>query len=264
MKEGKPKYESPRVLSNSGSGTQFKMLQDLVNKRSFRLCLSVFARDPSKLGEKLEIARRLKPNLVELRLDYLRRIDERTMQEIRRMAGASVILTLRSRAEGGKSSLEDGDRASLLKRMASFHRCYIDVEMSTLAENPGLVGEFGSRRLIASYHDFSKTPSERKLHNLIESAPKGESVYAIKIVCKANSFEDNRRVLSLYDEKMFRGSSRIKLIAFCLGEYGIYSRLASLYCGAPFAYTSLPEEETAPGQLDIGKMRSILGLSRRS
>jgi 3-dehydroquinate dehydratase type I len=66
-----------------------------------------------------------------------------------------------------------------------------------------------------------------------------------KIVTMARTGEDNLRVLRLYEE------DPRNLIAFCMGEAGMVSRLVSLQMGAPIIYASLPNEPVAPGQLSV-------------
>jgi len=74
--------------------------------------------------------------------------------------------------------------------------------------------------------------------------------------------EDNLRVLRLYDSSIDSNLPK-KLNAFCTGKLGICSRVLSLFLGAPFAYTSLPGEPLAAGQLDIDTMRKVLGAKRK-
>ena len=74
----------------------------------------------------------------------------------------------------------------------------------------------------------------------------------VKLVTTARTFEDNFKLLSLYDNNI-----NTKLIAFAMGEHGILSRLLCiLYGGSPFTYASL-DNPLAPGQLDIVLMKKI-------
>jgi len=55
--------------------------------------------------------------------------------------------------------------------------------------------------------------------------------------------------------------NKYQLIAFSMGELGKISRLASLFLGAPFIYTSYEKgKETADGQMDIVSLKKIIEL----
>jgi 3-dehydroquinate dehydratase / shikimate dehydrogenase len=225
-----------------------------------RLCLSIYGRDVSELARNFSRALTYKPEFIELRLDYLERLRESIISQIPVLARRSnVILTLRSHAQGGKSRISERERVRIIQSLSSTP-AMVDVETETVQENPELLHELktkSSGRTILSHHDFHSTPDRRELRSILASAPKGPFVFAIKLACKANSFEDNLRILSLYD-----GWKQSKLIAFCMGPFGIFSRFASLELGAPFAYVSLPGEATASGQLDLETMRAAFGRNR--
>jgi 3-dehydroquinate dehydratase type I len=73
-----------------------------------------------------------------------------------------------------------------------------------------------------------------------------------KIACHVHSFTDCARILSLYQKKR-------EIIAFGLGKMGTFTRIASLFLGAPFTYAALaPGKETADGQLDRQRLQTIL------
>jgi|GEM_PF-93445 len=94
-------------------------------------------------------------------------------------------------------------------------------------------------KVIASFHDFEKTPDEEKLLGILEKlSEKGDIV---KIITTANHAEDNQRILSLYEK------TKVPLIAFAMGEKGKMTRFACLAQGAPWTYCAL-EKAVAPGQ----------------
>lgn len=101
--------------------------------------------------------------------------------------------------------------------------------------------------LIRSYHDFETTDSKAALEALVEKCQHlGAEI--VKIVTLAQSPEEAKRVLSLYDR--FAPES---LVAFCMGEEGKQSRLDCLRKGAPFSYAAY-DEAAAPGQWPLEAM----------
>jgi 3-dehydroquinate dehydratase type I len=127
----------------------------------------------------------------------------------------------------------------------------VDIEISALISDPGILGQIenAGTNIIASSHNFHDMESFPKMANLITSFPRDELVFAIKIVRKANTFDDNRRMLSLYG--LVDKIQPVRLVSFCSGDIGLYSRLVCTQYGSPFTFVSLPNQTTAPGQLDI-------------
>ena len=226
------------------------------------LCLSVYGSNLSDLRKKFMLARSFHPGFLEIRLDYLKELNSLQLLEVKKLLRGNEILTIRSPTEGGVSNFEEETRISLLQKVISeIEPRYLDIEISTLIAHPEILANFESSKslLIASFHDFARTPSRSKLKRIIQSSPKTRSLYAVKIVCKAQRFQDNFRLLSLYD---YARKISLRIIAFCMGEYGLYSRVACVDLGSPFTYVSLPKEATAPGQLDIKVMKTLLEATR--
>jgi 3-dehydroquinate dehydratase-1/3-dehydroquinate dehydratase/shikimate dehydrogenase len=109
-------------------------------------------------------------------------------------------------------------------------------------------------KLILSWHDFKETPSAAELTNLLQQMA-GSGAHIGKIVTTAHNANDVLRVLALQEEARAAGFS---LIAFCMGEAGRISRLATLYLGGYMSYACLNEEHSAaPGQISIRSLREM-------
>jgi 3-dehydroquinate dehydratase type I len=77
-----------------------------------------------------------------------------------------------------------------------------------------------------------------------------------KIVTTAQTANDVLRVLALQQEARAAG---FPLTAFCMGEAGRISRLATLYLGGYMSYACLNEAQaTAPGQLSVHRLRQLI------
>jgi len=108
-------------------------------------------------------------------------------------------------------------------------------------------------KLIISYHNYIETPTFEALCDIYNTAQKHEPDL-VKICTTVHSLKDNATILSLYQR--FNN-----IIAFGMGEIGKITRLASLYCGAPYTYCSTFQEfSTAKGQLTITKLEALNGL----
>lgn len=208
----------------------------------------------------MKLARSLHSGFIEIRLDYLDNLSE-SLTKIQSLISRDVIVTIRKKTEGGKFSGREKRRVELLRTCLSELRpSFMDVELATLEENSSLISELKNRttRTIVSHHSFQDTPNNSKLAEIFRATP--SFAYALKIATKANSFRDNLRILSLYDSEMLQQKAPMKLIAFCMGEIGVYSRIECLASGAPLTFVSLPKEAVAPGQLDFQTMKQALEL----
>ena len=105
--------------------------------------------------------------------------------------------------------------------------------------------------IIRSLHDFEGTPDLEYLQQVRDRCYRYGADIA-KVVVTAHSAEDAERVLSLYDGH--------PLVAFAMGPSGTSTRIGCLKAGAPFSYACLPDEPTAPGQIDYLTMhREVYG-----
>ena len=224
-----------------------------------KICISIAAPTISELSSKARAARKYNPGFVELRIDYLGEdlSDPRSRNKISRRFDGREIFTLRSKSEGGRFKGTERERVELIKEFVyQFHPRYVDVELSTLSqeEDLRLALEDNSRRtkVIGSVHFFNRTPSQSALEAIASNS--NSLLSALKIACHAKTFKDNYKVLSLY-KKTNRSQ---KLIAFCMGPFGMFSRIACVLLGSPLTYASLPKEPVAPGQLDALTMSQLL------
>ena len=236
-----------------------------------RICVSLPITS-GKVKENVKVikeALKYEPFCIELRLDYLEDLDAINQNLLEPLLEiiepkCSSIFTFRSFREGGNTQIEEGKRLQILKELISIKPNYIDIEMDT--KDITLTQIINSAvnekvNLIFSHHDFEKSLSLdesqtyinmfiKKLKddfnlnmNLVEN-----SIY--KIIFTAEKFTDNLIPLTLCANL----KDKIKIISFCMGDIGIFSRLFCTEFGSFFTYTSL-EKKTAPGQLKIEKIR---------
>ena len=231
--------------------------QNFDNSLASKVCVSVYGRTASNLKSRISEARKYNPAFIELRLDYLE--DPSDIFRISRELLGNEIFTFRSRAEGGMARVSEKHRAEILRMILSSSKPhYVDIEIASLESYPNLAeaAKQAGSRLISSSHDFQSIESPVKLRNLVRRTHRLHGPFAIKIVRKARSFEDNERILSLYSVSKAITPSR--LIAFCAGPLGILSRISCVQLGSPYTYVSLPGEKTAPGQLEVSTMQGLL------
>jgi len=195
-----------------------------------------------------------KADLIELRLDYAKKLDEKDLQKLISSASKPVIATNRPKKEGGFFSGKENERISILESAISIGVEYVDIEFSSgkkaISE---LIKKKGLTKLILSHHDFKKTPSFSELKKLLKKMASLKPDI-VKIICFAKSEKDNETMVLLIEEAH---KMKIDIIAFCMGEKGKYSRMHSCDYGACFTFASISnEKKTAEGQFTIEEMRS--------
>jgi 3-dehydroquinate dehydratase-1 len=217
----------------------------------------------------------LNPNFIELRLDYITEIQKFTKDFVVSLLNKiqpkiPVICTLRDQSEGGQLEIDINERVQILKLLIESAPRYLDIEIGTessiLSEIIDLAVD-NKVSLIYSLHDFDKTPiygeanksledSLKKLKNECQIDQKIIEKGIFKFIFTAQSFKDNLVPLELCKKK---SSKNLRLISFCMGDLGLFSRILCVNSGSVLTYCSF-EEKTASGQINIVKLREILNL----
>lgn len=180
---------------------------------------------------------------VELRVDWLSKAPD--VPRLLKDRPTPVIVTCRRREDGGKWTGTEDQRLTVLRTAIISGADYVDLEDDIAKSIP----RFGKTKRIVSHHDFQTTPD-----NLEEiwTAMSKMNPDVIKLVTTAHSPSDCVRALKLVAD------AKIPTVAFCMGEFGIPSRILCGKYGAPFTYAAFSaEREIAPGQLTFQQMTDI-------
>ncbi|MDO8480464.1 MAG: shikimate dehydrogenase [Nanoarchaeota archaeon] len=176
---------------------------------------------------------------VEIRLDNLKS----PILPIKKPKGVTLIATCRTPSHGGSFT---GSEESRLKMLESVGANFIDVEFGTSLARRVCISKRKSG-VILSHHISDRTPSLKSLQTIYKRM-KALKPDAIKIVTTTKSIDDVFTVFELLKGKK-------DLIAFCMGEKGILSRVLAFKFGSRLSYLRL-SQSTAPGQLDFKEMES--------
>jgi 3-dehydroquinate dehydratase type I len=217
-------------------------------------CIPILAKTTDQALEKMARAESL-ADVMEIRLDVMEVFD---LGEIVRAASKPVIITYRSRKDGGQGAVDYGTRIRYLSRAIEVGADFVDVEYSLPLEyRQEIFKRRDTSRLIVSTHLSRGTPPEEELQEILKRlAATGADI--IKIVTRANAPADNLRVLGLIPLGQGLG---LKIIAFCMGSVGRISRIACLPMGGYLTFASLDRgEESADGQMPVREMKKILGI----
>ena len=220
-----------------------------------KICVSLTGADAAAMHEQALQVGDL-ADLLEIRLDYMTVPEpEKCCSLLRR----PLLFTNRPTWEGGKFAGTEEERIAPLLEAVRLRAAYVDLELRAALNSRRhlleAIQEDHLTRLIISWHDFKETPSASELSNILNQMA-ASGAHIGKIVTTAHSTTDVLRVLTLQEQARIAGFS---LIAFCMGEIGRISRLASLYLGGYMSYACLNEKQaTAPGQISMHRLHELM------
>ena len=216
----------------------------------YRTCVSIGEKNPKKVKSVLKKALS-KSDYAEIRFDFLKKSDIPIVLEDIKKNLSRCVCTLRPKSEGGLFVGKEDERKSILRLIAEYNPYLLDVEFNTIKRDTKLRTYLNNTKckLLISWHDFKRTPNESQLKSRYNKMKKFSKM--VKIVTVAKNVSDASRLLSLYSVK-----SESKIIAFCMGEQGKFSRILCLHLGSPFTYVSLGKA-IAPGQFSVDEILSL-------
>ena len=181
--------------------------------------------------------------LVEYRLDYLGRQPD--LQRLLADRPTPIVATCRRPADYGRWRGTEEQRMAILRAAIVDGVDYIDLE----DDIAGSVPRYGKTKRIVSHHNFSETPEDiEDVHQRMCRL----DADIVKIVTMANTPADIVRVLKLVAQ------APVPTVGFCMGEFGMASRILCAKYGAPFTYASFSEDrELAPGQISFRQMKNL-------
>lgn len=191
-------------------------------------------------------------DIVEFRVDYFKEIRE---EDIVEMAKYPSIVTIRAHWEGGRYKGSDDRRIELYKIAVENDVKYIDVELRE-KRNKEIVNfrdDTGSKtEVIVSYHNFEETPSYGYLLEVVNKELDIGDV--AKFATMVNNKRDILNILRVVQE--FEG----RIIGIGMGEKGKLTRILGTYFGSILTFASMEGKSSAPGQIDVGKLKEIYRL----
>ena len=193
-------------------------------------------------------------------------------------AGAPVLLTCRTTAEGGRAQLDDASYGALLRSVldgltdwAPERRpAAIDVEVQRgcLPQVCAQAHELGID-VVASFHDFETTPADEVLEEVLARMAR-EGADLAKIAVWPTSAHDVARLLGVCARATAGAGEAaaldVPVAAMSMGALGAVSRVAPTF-GSALTFAVVPDEQgqaraSAPGQLPIQDVRRCLELLR--
>jgi 3-dehydroquinate dehydratase/shikimate dehydrogenase len=195
----------------------------------------------------------------ELRLDHLQdftQFEVSLHQMLSRLHVPQTIATCRREKAGGAFKGSVKEQAAVLAAAVRAGCQCVDIEFESIKEaGPTLLRQFHPARVMASYHNYRRTPALGAVYRRLARLP----VDMIKLTTQALHLRNNLQIRQLLKTHHRRSP---KLVAMAMGAPGIPSRLLALLWGSAITYASPANHPVVPGQVAADLMRSIYRVDR--
>ena len=223
------------------------VVPQFLRSRIGKICVAIIGSTPAEMLEKATAVAKENPFL-EFRLDYLDKpilAMPKLKQFLADNTAVTAIATCRRAANNGKFAGNVAAEIEVLTKAAEVGFQIADLELES-AEHMKKA-ELQALRdtgiaLIVSYHDFHSTKDLESIYDRIQPFKPD----FIKIVSTAKSLSDNVTMMRFLE----RMEDHTNIIAICMGDAGIISRVLGVRAGSAFTFAAASAgEETGPGQI---------------
>ena len=206
------------------------------------LCIPLHAHSEKELYSLIKKAAKKKPDLLEIWLDDLKNPDIRRIIEL---AECPTIFVNRK-----------NPTVEQFQEVIEENSAFIDLDIRTSKNIIKKIAPQERRtKLIISYHDYEKTPSQEVLGEIVNGIFKLGADVA-KVATQVQKDEDEKVLLAILKKYKLH---KKKIIIHGMGEKSQKSRLECYKNGSEIAYVALDKNhKTAPGQITIDQWRATL------
>lgn len=187
-------------------------------------------------------------DICELRLDLLSPSEVYKAADFPSMVDIPVILTLRRVSDGGKCTLQEKARRSLLiETMKNGGFSYVDIEDDVKKSDVEEAAHSLGMKVIRSYHDFEGVPADifSRVHSL---ASRGD---VAKIAVTPHSTADVMTLFRINEEL-----KSVPKIIIGMGEWGVATRILYKKMGSILTFGS-NGKAVAPGMISARELKHL-------
>ncbi len=231
-----------------------------------KVCVPIVEKNEKSILDEASRIGKVSCEVVEWRIDFFDEVyDFDRVVEVSRKLKTTLgnekvlLVTFRTRAEGGQKDITpELYQVMLEKVIESKNADLVDVELFIGDEIfDRLVQKAKDKgcHIIASNHDFGKTPSSEEIVNrLVRMKEKGADISKIAVMpnCMADVAELLRATAIMKDQH-----SDITVVTMSMGSIGVISRVAGEVFGSAMTF-GIIDKPSAPGQVEIGKLRQVM------
>lgn len=235
-----------------------------------KICLPIVGQTIEEIRSQTEAIMQNPVDIIEWRADLFAHTTDysaadNVIQTIRGIIGDTPLLyTIRTTKEGGGITLSFEQYAALIRQAAQnplIDAVDIEILSGTKSDVTKLISSSKQTAVvIASSHDFSRTPSKKEL---LERLCYMESCGAdiCKLAVMPQSAEDVLTLLTATDEARERINRPI--ITMSMGKLGLISRLCGEVFGSALTFGCVGQP-SAPGQIDAKELKTVLEITHNN
>ena len=239
------------------TGLQIMQLKNEIINKNHDICLTIFGLTESELLKNLKIAQQ-KSDFIEIRFDYLQKVNKKIIEKISKKVCIDSIFTLRDKQDGGNFLGTKKQQQEMIKHAMSLNKfTHFDIDFSQIDDwKNELNCKNKNYKIILSQHNFKKCFSFQKCIKIIdEMFAKGANI--AKIACKINTNQDvftMLKVLGKYKNEnkklIFAPMCDEKIIRFLASKYDSWTNFVCLN----------EAKKTAKGQICVDDYKKIVDL----
>lgn len=232
-----------------------------------KICVPIVGKTKDEIMQEVKNIKALPVDLVEWRADWFEHVQD--FAEVKGVLNVlretledmPLLFTFRTAKEGGEKAIEDAVYRELNKNVAETGLAdLIDVEIFSMEEVVKEIIVCAHKcnvKVIASNHDFQKTPSEEEM---VERLKKMQELDAdiLKIAVMPNTSRDVISLLSA-TEKMVTNYADRPVVTMSMASKGVVSRIAGEVFGSSITFGAA-KKASAPGQIAVEELKNILDI----
>lgn len=236
-----------------------------------KICVPIVGVTEEEILAQAERFSQIPADIAEWRADWFGQVSDldKVRAILKKLRGSlketPLLFTFRTRQEGGECELTKDSYAELLKEAAASEMAdMVDVEVFSGDE---LVKDIVEQahgygvKVIASNHDFEKTPEKEEiLSRLCKMQELGADI--AKIAVMPNSKQDMLTLLSATEEMHGRYAEG-PIVTMAMGADGVLSRICGEAFGSAITFGSAGKA-SAPGQIDVRELDKLLELIHKN
>jgi len=230
-----------------------------------KICVPIVGTTVDEIINEAHQLKDIPKDLVEWRADWFddifdfEKVKTVLLQLRKELDETPILFTFRTAKEGGEKAIDDMTYIALNKLVAESGEVdLLDVELffrECVVEEILHIAHQNHVKVIASNHDFEKTPSKEEIISRLQKMQEmGADI--LKIAVMPKSSKDVITLLSATEE-MNANYAKRPLVTMAMSKKGLISRIAGEAFGSAITFGAA-KKASAPGQIQAEELRKVL------